>query len=395
MPSSAPRTCCAILTAPGRGAIATVAVAGPRAAETVAGLFLPLAARAWLAEPLGKICFGRWAERDGEELVVCRRADDNVEIHCHGGALASAAIVRSLVAAGCQSITAAEWLAWHSPTLIAAQAATAVTQALTQRTAAILLDQANGALERAIRTVLALLVAGRLVKAAEQICELLQWESFGQHLTEPFHVVLAGPPNAGKSSLLNALVGHQRTIVSSRPGTTRDSVVSLTAIDGWPVELIDTAGLRTCGDALELAGMALSVDQLSAADLRVLVFDGSLPWTTADDALVAEWPQAILVFNKQDLASGPGARPPGFAVSAATGANVDALASLLASHLVPRVPPAGAAVPFTSKQFATLREAGKIIAAGDGASAAATISAMLATPSSPQATLAAEQRRPV
>ena len=127
--------------------------------------------------------------------------------------------------------------------------------------------------------------------------------------------MVAGRPNVGKSSLINALLGYPRSIVHPTAGTTRDVVTAATAIDGWPVLLADTAGLGVGGDAVERAGIALAHQQMAQADLIVLLFDLSVPWTAADDALLADWPEAMVVHNKSDAAlSGETARPPGLAV---------------------------------------------------------------------------------
>ena len=90
-----------------------------------------------------------------------------------------------------------------------------------------------------------------------------------------WRVVIAGPPNVGKSSLINAMAGYERAIVSPLPGTTRDVVTLTTAIDGWPVQLADTAGLRASDDELESAGVKLAGAALAAADLVILVCDAT------------------------------------------------------------------------------------------------------------------------
>src|SRR4029453_3197945 len=100
------------------------------------------------------------------------------------------------------------------------------------------------ALGGAVRQVVAEITREDWSDAVELLGAVLEFAELGQHLTAPWRVVLAGPPNVGKSSLINALAGYQRTIVSHVPGTTRDVVTTTTAIDGWPVELADTAGLR-------------------------------------------------------------------------------------------------------------------------------------------------------
>jgi small GTP-binding protein len=108
----------------------------------------------------------------------------------------------------------------------------------------------------------------------------------------------------GKSSLINALVGYQRSIVFDEPGTTRDVVTAETALDGWPIQFIDTAGLRDSdADDLEAAGIALARQQLDAADLRLLVLDTSQPRNADDERLLDEWTDALVIANKCDLPS--------------------------------------------------------------------------------------------
>ena len=127
---------------------------------------------------------------------------------------------------------------------IRAAAIALLADARTERTAAILLDQYNGAWGRALANIRTSLSAARTASAAAQIQSLLRLEPLAAHLVQPWRVVVIGPPNVGKSSLTNALLGFQRTIVHDQPGTTRDAVAIQLAIDGWPVELVDTAGLR-------------------------------------------------------------------------------------------------------------------------------------------------------
>ena len=95
----------------------------------------------------------------------------------------------------------------------------------------------------------------------------------GRHLTRPWQVVLTGPPNTGKSSLLNAILGYSRAIVDPTAGTTRDVVTAVTALDGWPVEISDTAGIRATNAAVEQAGIRLAEQRIADADLVVLVLD--------------------------------------------------------------------------------------------------------------------------
>src|SRR6185503_7750192 len=106
---------------------------------------------------------------------------------------------------------------------------------------------------------------------------LLALAEVGLHLTTPWRVVFAGPPNVGKSSLVNALLGYPRAIVYDQPGTTRDVLTASTAFDGWPFELRDTAGLRDgiSLDSVEVEGVARARAQIATADLVVFVHDRS------------------------------------------------------------------------------------------------------------------------
>ena len=189
---------------------------------------------------------------------------------------------------------------------------------------------------------------------SQQIAILLARANLGRHLVRPWRVVLAGPVNVGKSSLINALAGYGRSIVHDAPGTTRDAVTATTAIDGWPVELCDTAGLRQGGDAVERAGIERAQERLAQADLAVLVFDRGVPWSADDQALVDEWPGSLLVHNKRDLPGPADDRPTGLMTSALRGDGVENLLEAIARRLVPDPPPAGAAVPFTAEQMETV-----------------------------------------
>ena len=219
-----------------------------------------------------------------------------------------------LVGSGCRPAAWQEWLAAQATDPLAAAAQLALSEARTERTAAILLDQYHGALRRAMEAIRAAIGQRQGPLAREQIAALLARASLGRHLVPPWQVVVAGRPNVGKSSLINALVGYPRSIVHPTAGTTRDVVTARTAIDGWPVQLADTAGLGAGGDAVERAGIALARRQMAQADLVLLLFDLSVHWTAADDALLAAWPEALVVHNKSDAAlAAEAARPAGLA----------------------------------------------------------------------------------
>jgi tRNA modification GTPase len=321
-------------------------------------------------------CFARRPSgARGEEVVVRRRSNESVELHCHGGHAAAAMIRKSLVGQGGRTIAWQEWVAGHHPDPIAVAAHLALAEARTERTAAILLDQYHGALRRALEEIEEALRNGDTLSACTQIEALLAYADLGRHLTRPWQVVLTGRPNVGKSSLINALVGYPRAIVHHTPGTTRDVLSATTTVDGWPIELSDTAGLSlpdglkekpatepvegatsdraaVCeGDAaLRQAGTERARDKLACADLVVLVFDASPRWSAADRALIEAWPDGLIVHNKSDLSPAPGRRPSGFSTSALTGDGVEALGQAIADHVVRHPPPPGTAVPFTPEQ---------------------------------------------
>jgi tRNA modification GTPase len=175
------------------------------------------------------------------------------------------------------------------------------------------------------------------------------------HLTIPWRVVIAGRPNAGKSSLLNALLGFQRSIISPQPGTTRDVVTAVTAFDGWPVELRDTAGLRESRDAIEAAGVASARREIEEADLLLLVIPANESTTEHFDFDLPR--RMLIVRSKADLVEAASVQPDEVAVSVITGVGLDMLVMQIMGLLMPLHPSAGAAVPITWSQVAVLHQA--------------------------------------
>ena len=360
----------ALLTPRGRGAVAAVAYAGD--AGRLDGLFTAAAGRPLSDQPVGRVAFGRWEGPDeaGEEVVVCRVEADRLEIHCHGGEAAARRILSQLAAAGAAVLP---WQAWTAAVdgPFAAAAAAALAAATTPRTAAIVTRQTDGPLRASLLRLAAADPAADGAAVAAELDALLRWAEFGAHLTRPWTVVLCGRPNAGKSSLINALAGYERAIVSAVPGTTRDVLTVETAFAGWPVRLSDTAGLRVGADDLEAEGVARATAALAAADLRLLVLDRARPPQIVDFALPGGVAPHLIVWNKCDLpdardaASEPAA--PTLEVSAATGAGLAALTAAIAAALVPSVPPPDAAVPFSARQVEALHAARAAVRMGDAA----------------------------
>ncbi|MGI9427040.1 MAG: GTPase [Bythopirellula sp.] len=378
-----------VLTPRGRGAVAVVAVEGPNAVSAVDRFFQAANKHALPDQPIGRIVYGHWGSSAGEDLIVCRRDDQSLEIHCHGGRQSSEQLVANLSEVGCQRIESDDWLTRQYDCPLVAAAHAALARATTYRAASILLDQYHGALRRELGAIVAALAGDDAQQAATRIEQLLQVAEFGQHLTEPWQVVIAGQPNVGKSSLINALVGYERAIVYDQPGTTRDVVSSTTAVDGWPVQLNDTAGLHDTTDAIETAGMALARERLLAADLVVWVLDAievsqtkDKIWHLAEQqaeavGIVLEREQMLLVINKIDLVHPTGASQQGIGTAAIAGDGIEQLLAEISVGLVPVAPAPAAAVPFTREQVSALQAALSAVASSDLARAEKTLRGLL------------------
>lgn len=380
------------LTPVGRGAVAVVLAAGPDVTQFVEANFRSASGQSIAKAPIDRILFGCWGEHPGEELIVCRRATDRVEIQCHGGIAAVAQVIGRLAQQGCRHRTWQEWLRQGALDPICAEAQIALASAVTTRTSAILLDQFNGALASSIRAAMSTVDTEDWAVAHGRIDEILAYRDVGLHLTTPWRVVLAGSPNVGKSCLINALAGFERAIVSPIPGTTRDVVTTLTAIEGWPVELADTAGLRPTHDPLETAGIALASAAASQADLVLMVRDASNCESTStfEDDTFSRVGARIDVWNKCDLVTecSTGARNRAsdsttgnmeVATSALTGFGIADLIHAIASSLVPKAPSPGAAVPFTRDQIDRLTRAREAVARRDAAGARRWMLSLLAS----------------
>jgi tRNA modification GTPase len=351
------------LTPAGRGAIATCGLHGDvNVLDREPPLFRAANGQPMAAQPIDRICFGHWVGDAPEEVVLCRIDERTTEIHCHGGAAAAQRILIDLQARGCRIESWQESLRSELGCLDA-ECIEALTRAPTLQTARTLLEQQQGLLRRTIER----LIDAPPDAAQAGVAELLHWAEFGLHLTRPWNVVLCGRPNVGKSSLINALVGYARSIVYDQPGTTRDVVTVETAIDGWPVEFSDTAGLRTGADELEAEGIERARRQLAQADMQIIVLDRARPPHADDHSLLHEWPDAIVAANKTDLADVWGRELPAAAlsVSAVAGTGVAGLLEAIARRLVPVIPPAEAAVPVSARQVECLREAVGALTAGD------------------------------
>lgn len=329
------------LTPPGKAAIACLGVADveggePLAWEMAKGLFRRKAGRSLPVEPIAPAAyFGTFGEDAVDEVILSIRNVQPLvlEIHCHGGLEVIRSLEAAIVSRGIAEASSREW-AKQIHGCEQAEMLDILTRCSTVRTADIALDQLNGAFERTL---------GSAAVGWERLAELVP---VGEHLARPWKVVVAGAPNVGKSSLVNALAGFTRSVVSPTPGTTRDAVATQIALDGWPIELVDTAGLRETTDTLEAAGIARAEAAHADADLVLWVLEAPTP----PDELPADG--SLVVVNKidqpaaWDLTSQSGATR----TSAVTNEGIAELARAIVARLIPDPPKPSEAVPITLSQ---------------------------------------------
>ncbi len=269
---------------------------------------------------VGQVRYGNWRplqdsgseQVNGESVVLTPIADDHFEIHGHGGAAAVSRIMDSLVQLGAAVECGSTWQqhvlhrgdSVFEPLI--AEAEHVLTQCTTRPNAAIALQQYHGALLEWTKNWIIRLDEQPLclsdLRAAASV--VLDRYSIGRHLSVPYRVVLAGPPNVGKSSLVNRIVGYGRSITHDEAGTTRDVVECDTVIGGIVIRLGDTAGIRSGGGVIEREGIRRGSLAIAAADLVLVVVD---PMTANElrviEQTVAELSRSAVilrVLNKAD-----------------------------------------------------------------------------------------------
>jgi len=363
------------LTPAGRGAVATLRLTGPLAELDIPPrpFFCAASGMALSQLPSGRIAFGTVGQDPAEEVVVCRLRTDVMELHCHGGEAALRRIMDDLASRGFLSCDAV----WPGTTQFERECHEALALAQTQLAANLVVAQRCGALRHALERVTA--AHPDLSLASERLDAVWRWRRAGLRLTRPFRVALVGRPNVGKSSLINALVGYERSIVFDAPGTTRDVVTAETALAGWGLQLADTAGFRTGAGELETLAMERARDWLAEADLVLLVLDRSQPLTDEDRALCHDYPQSLWLANKADLAPAWQVRDPLIhsleiagelqpdllPVSAVSGLGLQELKQQIIERLLPALVSGPVALPFTCRQVSHLDQARASLLQGD------------------------------
>jgi tRNA modification GTPase len=355
-------TIAAISTPFGEGAIAVLRLSGPRAVDIAGAIFR---SRVPIRElPPRTLQFGRIIDSGNmldEVLLTVNHApashtgEDVVEIHCHGGILVTRRILDLLLAHGARAAEPGEFTRRAflngKMDLTQAEAVMDLIRAQTDLALRAAAGQLEGGLGRHILDLRAALLSllaqveahidfpdedidpatGTALLAHTdsirgEVARLLRTADQGQILREGLRTVIFGDPNAGKSSLLNRLLGYERAIVSHLPGTTRDTLEEVVNLRGIPVRLVDTAGVRASTDMLENAGIERTRQALSRAGLILHIADASR--SPADGAdLPPDAAHTLLVLNKCDLGIDPAWKRDshGIRISCKTGEGFDAL----------------------------------------------------------------------
>ncbi|MBA60816.1 MAG: hypothetical protein CMJ76_00455 [Planctomycetaceae bacterium] len=345
--SSTTRFAFAQVTPAGRSAIATLLITGEAAVEVIDQYFRPLGRKPFSSYPVQRIVFGQWIHGDGtyEEIVVARISELEIEVHCHGGFAAVEALTSALSQGG------GELLSWQNLDCERSggdlpywkQVEQLLPKTKTSLATKLVMQHSNGEVEKVIQEAVKLHERGESAKAKALLVPYGHTSHLGRHLIEPWSIVIAGRPNAGKSSLLNQLVGYDRAIINQQPGTTRDLLRAITVTQGWQIEFVDTAGLREGDDAIEITGIKLAKNQLAESDLVLWVHDLSTPWESEIQQALTDY-TVLVVGNKSDLPEAPAAWP-GLKVSAVTGDGIKQIWAAVLEKLVP---------DFESSQFKVL-----------------------------------------
>ena len=333
-------------TAPGRAGVAIVRVSGPDA-------FSVLKRLAGVEPGHGRARLAKLRNANGDILdeAICLAfvsprsytGEDVVEFHCHGGSIVPRRVLEACFAAGARLARKGEFTERaYLNGKIDYEGAEAVLDLVNARTSAAA-DDALSRLDGRRRAALAELYRkalglsaemehaldvddsdlteefaescrARYASLAKAVADAADAARRGRLMQDGALVVIAGPPNAGKSSLLNALLGEDRAIVSSTPGTTRDSIEEWIDLNGYPVRLADTAGLREAEETVEAEGVRRARDLAAAADVVI--------------ALDAEIPGALKVHSKCDISRGDGLN-----VSSVTGEGLFELRDAIAARV--------------------------------------------------------------
>jgi len=332
-------TIAAIATAPGEAGIAVVRISGNKSLS-IADKFLASNKKpSQCKRPALLHGHFRFEDEEIDEVLVLvmpkpksYTKEDIVEIQCHGGYLVSQRILRCLLAAGARMANPGEFTARAFLNgrldLVQAEAVADLIHAQTERATKSAVEQLKGDLSQKLDLVYAnimdiisdlesgldfseeeappvpsVYIRNRMTVIQKEIEELISTHDEGTLLREGARVVISGKPNVGKSTLLNKLLDSERAIVSEIPGTTRDTIEERIVLDGFPIILTDTAGLRDTECQIEAEGIRRTMYQIDRANLHIYIIDASIGVTAEDKTFLEKQDPArsILVRNKVDL----------------------------------------------------------------------------------------------
>lgn len=383
-------TIAAVATPPGEGGVAIVRVSGPDAERIATTLFKRRGGRNGTLKS-HTLYHGRIVEPNTNDsfdevlLTVMRKprsytGEDVVEIHCHGGSFLVRQVLGLVLAQGARQAEPGEFTkrAFLNGRidLSQAEAVLDLIQARTDMGVKLAFDQASGGLSKWVHEIREELLtisvqveagidfsedeidllqrqelAARINDLGLKISNIAKTYEWGRLFREGARVCICGRPNVGKSSLLNALLGEERVIVTEVPGTTRDVIEESMNLDGLPVVLWDTAGIRESDDQIEQIGVSLSRRHMEKSDAVLMLLDGSQPLVADDLALLRDLAgkKALFVINKADLPQAlnvgqlkeHAVPEPIISVSAKTGVGLDRLKEILRSVMLgcPGEPP--------------------------------------------------------